>query len=652
MESGRRLSAILFTDMAGSTQLAQRDERAAISLIEEQETLARSLVTAHRGRMVKSTGYGLLLEFPSALDAVECAVELQRRIRERNQRPHAVALQVRIGVHLGDVQPRGTDIFGDAVNVAARVESAAAAGEVCLSQSLYNQVRNKVPYTFESLGPQSLKGVSEPMELYRVVLPWVRGTGHAPVTSAAPRLAVLPLANISPDAKDEYFADGLTEELISALSKIPNLRVIARTSVLPYKTTAKSVAQIGAELGVGSVLEGSVRKAGDRLRISLQLIDVGSQEHIWSERFDRELSDVFAIQSEVAESTAGSIRIELSDRARELLRRPPTTDLVAYDLYLRGTLADLYTGDGFRESVALLEQAVEKDPDFALAYAQLGHRYVLGAGDYLTHHEGFARAREAALRAIELDPDLSDAHSTLAELAMQEDHDWARAEAEFLRALSLNPSNTTARANYAFLLKVLDRREECEAQYRAAVEVDPKAWSSRWGLIDLALSEGNVALAEQRVRELLDPDPNPSITHLAFGAYHAWVGNRTEARRELEAAGRSSIFVYRFARAMALAALGETAEADALLTEFTDGSPREFVAQEYIAALYATTGAREKALELLEEGVKHGETGLWIRYALPSFDSIREDPRFAAMLRSLHLPDTVVEKATRLPPKK
>jgi len=643
--TSRKLTAIMFTDIVDSTKLAQKDERSALSLIEEQETLARPLVTDHHGRLVKSTGDGLLVEFPSALDAIECAVEFQRRVHERNGRPGAVPLRVRVGVHLGDVQSRGDDIFGDAVNVAARVESVAEPEGICVSESVFNQVRNKVPYSLDRLGARSLKGLVGPLELYRVVLPW-SGTGSRAAPSTVPRLAVLPLTNISPDAKDEYFADGLTEELIAVLSKIPGLRVIARTSVAPYKSASKSVTQIGEELGVSSILEGSVRKAGDRLRITLQLIDVSTQEHIWSEKYDRQLADVFAIQTEVAENTAKAIRVELSDHAREFLHRAPTTDLAAYELYLRAIPLEVeLEPERFRESVALLEEAIQKDPQFALAIAHLGNRFVQGAGDYLPHREGFARARALVTRALELDPDLSEAHSALGNLVMQEEHDWARAETEFERALSLNPSNAVARLSYSTLLRVLGRDEEAEHQIRAAIEINPTWWVPRWVLVDIALGDRDTALAEERVRQLLTPDPNPSLTHLSFAMAYADDARWTEAHRELELAGPLSGWPYRFARALVLAAMDEPEEARTLLTEHAEGPSREFMSQDYLAALYAALGEREKALTLIESNARAGESGLWLRYRIPAFSSIRDDPRFEAVIRSFHLPEEVTRKA-------
>ncbi len=647
MASERQLAAILFTDMVGSTQLAQENEPAALVLLEEQTQLARPIVDAHHGRLVKSTGDGLLVEFPSALDAVEAAVAFQRRADERNTRPGAVPLRVRIGIHLGDVQRRDGDIFGDAVNVAARVESAAEPGGIFISEAVYVQVRNKVSYRLESAGAQSLKGLREPIELFRVVVPGPAEPGPS-ARVQPPRLAVLPLANISPDPKDEYFADGLTEELIAVLSKVPGVRVIARTSVNPYKASGKSVAQIGKDLSVSAILEGSVRKAGERLRITLQLIDVASQEHIWSERYDRELADVFAIQTEVAESTAKAVRVELSEHARARLQRPPTTDLGAYELYLRAVLQEYeLSNETFQDSIRLLEEAVRRDPDFALAYAHLGHRYVQGAGDYLPHREGFAKARTCVARAMELDPNLSEAHSALANLSMQDDHDWTRAEAEFVQALELNPSNLDARVSYSTLLRVLGRVSESEQQLRWAVEVDPKSWLPRWLLVDLALDGGEIDLARNRLQQLPSLGPSPSLTHLSFALYYAERGEADAARRELEMAGISREPLFRIGRAIVLGLMGDPKEARALSGEFASGPTSSFVSKDFIAMLLAVAGDREGALSLIGTLVTQRESGLWLRHRSPAFDSIREDPRFVAALRSFGLPDSAFRAAPR-----
>ncbi|HYB77722.1 MAG TPA: adenylate/guanylate cyclase domain-containing protein, partial [Thermoplasmata archaeon] len=302
----RRLAAIMYTDVVGFTASAQANEADALARLREQEGIVRPLFKPYKGREIKSTGDGFLIEFESALGALECAVEIQRRMRERNSRKPGLPLELRIGIHVGDVEESGGDIFGDAVNVASRIVPLADPGGICLSGQVFDHVQNKVALQLDKLSAPALKGVRGRMDVYRVVLPGAfeeRSEGG----SALPRIAVLPLANISPDPKDEYFAEGLTEELITVLSQLKGLRVISRTSVNQYRGTSKTVAQIGTELGADSVLEGSVRKAGDQLRIAVQLIDPRTDEHRWTQTYDRKLENVFAIQAGVAERTATAL---------------------------------------------------------------------------------------------------------------------------------------------------------------------------------------------------------------------------------------------------------------------------------------------------------------------------------------------------------
>lgn len=389
-----------------------------------------------------------------------------------------------------------------------------------------------------------------------------------------------------------------------------------------------------------------MRKAGDRLRITLQLIDVRTQEHIWSEKYDRQLADVFAIQTEVAERTAAAIRVELTGPAREFLHRAPTDSLPAYELYLRAQKWSGQIGpESFRESVRLLEAAIERDPNFALAYAQLGHRLVQGAGDFLTHREGFARARANIERALALDPDLSEAHAARGDLLMQDVHDWDGARKEYELAMSLNPSNAGARALYSTLLRVLGRGAESEEQARIAVELNPGDWMSRWRLVEAALIRMDEAEAWARYRRLFPTDPNPAYAQISFALMYAELGRADEARRLLEQAGTPPNLMFRMARAVVYGRIGELDEARALLAELTAGPTAPFAPYEFIPALYALLGENERALELLEAGVRSGESGLWLRHSLPPFDGIRHDPRFVALLKSYHLPDEAISGA-------
>ncbi len=648
----RRLAAIMFTDLVGSTELAQSDEKSALALLREQERVARPLLATHHGRWVKSTGDGMLAEFANALEAVECAVELQRSAHVRDGRDGKPPCRLRIGIHLGDVEHRRGDVQGDAVNIASRVETMAESGCVCLSAPVYDQVRNKVPYQFEELGPKSLKGVREPMYVYRVVLPWVRAEIRAG-RPAPPRLAVLPLANISPDPKDEYFADGLTEELISVLSQIQGLRVIARTSVTPYKSTPKPVAQIGIELGVDSVLEGSVRKVGDRLRISIQLIDARTQEPRWSQSLDRKLEDVFAIQAEVADRTAGALRVELLRSEREAIRESPTSSVAAYESYLRGVQAHRNLPSSQEEEItrvaeAYFEEAIREDPRFSAAYASLATLLIGAMGDTRPASEVVPRARELVAKAIALDPSSADARTAAGNLAMQVDLDWSRAEAEFQQAISLSASSTVARFWYSFLLQVLQRFEEAKKQYLAAIPLDPLWAGLRLGLVTTYELSGDVESAIDLCEGLANSFHDDLGVRLALAWAYALAGRTGAALSLLETltdptrpSSRLLIEPWSPGRSAILAYIGRPKEARAALTEWEEGRSTGYLSPGIAAAYYALWGEKDRSLSLLERDLEEGDPSLWMIYQTPFFDTVRGEPRFVALLRAMHLPTTL-----------
>ncbi len=628
----------MFTDMVGFTASTQTDEAAALKRLREQERIVRSILLLHRGREIKSTGDGFLVEFDSALRATECAIAIQRRIHERNSRSNVTPIELRIGVHLGDVERRKGDIFGDAVNVASRIGPCATPGGVCISGPVFDQVQNKIPNQLEKIEPRTLKGLQNAIDVYRVVLPW--GVSQVPTSvPGLPRLAVLPLTNISPDPKDEYFADGLTEELTSALSKIRELRVIARTSVGQYKATSKSVSQIGAELGVTSVLEGSVRKAGNRLRITLQLIDAGTQEHLWVNNYDRELDDVFAIQTDIAERTAGALRVELLGPERESIEKKPTANLAAYDLYLKGIHAVRQsTVGGWSEAIKLLGGAIQEDPGFSLAYSYLANLYIGIAGVTLSGRVAFPHAKELIAKAIELDPNSSDAHTALGNLALQRDQDWVAAEREFKTAIALNPSNALAHFWYGIFLRVIKRFGEATEEFRTAIELDPSSDFPRWGLANVRYLAGDmpsaIALA-QAERDRLPEDPR---NHLRLALYYARAGRMDDARTEAELAlGPDDVFT-RHLRAILRALLGDTGEARRLATSEEEAARSKLVNPSQQALLYLAIGEQEKAFEWVERDFQSGEKTLWFFYQDPGFDSIRDDSRFQAALKRMNLP--------------
>jgi adenylate cyclase len=635
----------MFADVVGFTEFAQSDEKGALGLLDELGGIVRSILARHHGREVKSMGDGLLAEFPDALDAVECAVDLQRAIESRNTAPGVRPLRLRIGLHLGDVERRGSDIVGDAVNVAARVEPLAEPGGVSLSEHVEAQVRNKVAFRLESLGTRNLKGVRDPVGIYRVALPWA-SAGPTPTSGGPPRLAVLPLANISPDPKDEYFADGLTEELITGLSRLHSLRVIARTSVSQYKTTAKSVRQVGAELGVGAVLEGSVRRAGDRLRITLQLIDTTTEEHRWAETYDRELKDVFEIQADIAERTARALRLELVGPEREAVRRRPMRNLEAYDSFLHGIAAFQHAADtgwtrqGVELAANFFDAAIGKEPDSAAPIAWLANLLIAAMGEGLPKQEVETRVRGLVDDATRFGPNDSEAHTARGNFALQFECDWTRAEQEFRTAVALNPSEMAAHAWYSILLISLGRFEQAQQEVQAAEELDPlfrQLWYWHIRSLDLA---GDHEGAVKYTRRALARDPGDRNLHVWLGRLLLAQGDLEEARKEVALASGPVPGAARLvARAGLLAALGDPTEARNLVASWERKSMAQYVRPLYVAALLVDLGRTEEALKLIEEDTLNGEQSLWIDFRNRAFDPIRTDPRFVAMLRRMNLPD-------------
>jgi TolB-like protein/class 3 adenylate cyclase len=643
----RRLAAIMYTDVVGFTASAQADEAAALSRLREQEGIVRPLFKPYGGREIKSTGDGFLVEFESALKATECAVEIQRRLRERNTREPTTPIQLRIGIHVGDVEEAGGDIFGDAVNVASRVVPLAEPGGVCISDHVATHVRSKVPYPLERLSPRNLKGVREPLDVYRLVLPWESG-GSSPSSSSLPRIAVLPLANISPDRENEYFADGLTEELITVLSQIKGLRVISRTSVNQYKGTSKPVSQIGSELGADSVLEGSVRKAGDQLRIAVQLIDTRTDEHRWAQTYDRKLENVFAIQAEVAERTAGALKVELLKSEREALQERPTSSLAAYESYLRGVQASRnwvwdvgkrQTMD--REVEQYFQAAIREDPHFSAAYSHLANHLLAAMGITRPSSEVLPRIRELVANALELSPNSSDAHTAAGNLAFQGDLDWTRAEAEFQQAIAFNPSTTTARHWYGYLLNVLQRFAEGRKQDLATIELDPLWLSPRIQLISNGNLWGDLEGAIASVEKLLTTFGDSGGIRYWLAELYAHAGRAEDALKLMEPLAGATDPNLRLQRAWILLLLGKPEELRGTLAEWEQGGWPMYVSLTNRAVAYALLGEKEQALTLLETDFREGERLLWSAYRGPAFDPIRNDPRFVSMLRALKLPTTI-----------
>ncbi len=547
----RKLTAILAADVVGYSGLMEKDEVGTLAALKtHRRELIEPKITEHNGRIVKLMGDGALVEFASAVDAVQCASEIQQSMRKRNADvPEDRRIEFRIGINLGDVIMDGDDIYGDGVNIAARLEGLAEPGGICVARSVFNQVKNKVDLGFENLGEQEVKNITEPVRVYRVALKAkkpraaVHGQEALPLPDK-PSIAVLPFQNMSGDPEQEFFADGMAEDIITALSHYRWFFVIARNSSFTYKGRAVDVTQVAKELGVRYVLEGSVRKAGNRVRVTAQLIDATTGSHIWAERYDRDLDDIFALQDEITETIVTSIEPELGAVERERARRKPPENLGAWDLFQRGLwhLFDDVKRDALAQAKRLFERACELDPEFAAAHAELAWAHVAEIVRGLTDDPkaSLDAAADAAERAVALDPRDPAARVTLGRVLIFR-HAHERAIAEMEAALALNASFDRGHYGLGMALLYGGRPEESIPHFEKGIRLSPRnplLWA-HWMMLGLAYI--NLEKYEQAAAsfEKAIQQPNAAFMPFAFAAATlGQLGRIDEARSMLAEAKR------------------------------------------------------------------------------------------------------------------
>jgi adenylate cyclase len=637
----RRLAAIMYTDMVGFTSLGQMNEPLSLELLEDQRRLVRLLLREHNGREVKTMGDSFLVEFPSALDAVRCAYDIQKKLHEFNDsRPEEQRIHLRIGVHVGDVVLSNGDISGDAVNVASRIEGLADRDSVCITRQVYDQIQNKFEPGVTSLGLKSLKNVSAPIELFSVAMPWERGPTQPPTGPDRSRIVVLPLANISADPKDEFFADGMTDELIGTLSKIRGLKVVARTTAMRYKGERKTASEIGRELRVSSLLEGSVRRDANNIRISVQLVDTATEEQLWADKYDRELQSVFALQSEIAQQVARALEVQLKDADSTALSKTQTKDTGAYTLYLRGRYHwNTRSEDGTNKATKCFEEALARDPRYALAHVGLADCYaILGLYGYRRPSTVYPTAREEIAKALDLDDSLAEAHASMGEVMMQYYYEWDRAKNELDRALMLNPNYATAHLWKSTYFATQGLLDEAIAEVRVAQEMDPLSMIISTELGKTLYYAGKHKEAVEQYERSLEIDDRFAISHKGLAEVYAQQGKFDESILEIEKAiaiSKRSVFIlddlgYVYALA------GRRTDALKVLEELETLSTETYVPPYGRAAIYAGLGDFNNALVWLGKAFEERSFLAWIKVD-PVFDAMRNDPRFLSLLEKLGL---------------
>ncbi|APG86644.1 adenylate cyclase (plasmid) [Sinorhizobium americanum CCGM7] len=531
----RRLAAIVVADVVGYSRLMEDDEIATLAALKERRaTILQPVVRAHSGRIVKVMGDGVLLEFPSAVNAVSGAIELQRKMQDANAAlPGARRIVLRIGINLGDVVIDGGDVYGDGVNIAARIQSLAEPGAIYVSSSIRDQVKRKLALGFDDLGPKSLKNIAEEVHVYRVLFKPAATKDHTEKPElplpARPSIAVLPFTNLSGESEYDVFADGLTEDLITDLSRNAGLFVIARHSSFAYKGKSVDVRLIARELGVRYLVEGSARRAAGRVRVNVQLVDAVGGDHLWAERFDRNLEDIFGVQDEVTDKIVEALAGRLADSPSR--NRPKS--LEAYDLCVRGrSLISAFNSspEALREAEILLNQAVSIDTEYAEAFRWLAFVYwQLWAQGIEPTGENISRALELARKAVALDENDAANHWFIGYLLAYERR-WPESDKEFAAAFTLEPNNADALAIFSEIVAFAGRASEAIEMIQRAFRLNPHP--AGWYYWQLGFAHYAARQYEEAVKILRMEAIYRSPSRRILAASLAQLGRRDEAMRE------------------------------------------------------------------------------------------------------------------------
>lgn len=645
----RRLAAILAADIAGYSRLMGEDDVATFRDLKGHQAAVLPLVGEFGGRIIDTAGDGIMAEFPSAVGAVDCAIRLQSVMEARNAGvPEGRRMEFRVGINLGDVIHDEVRIYGDGINIAARLESVAAPGGICISEDVHRQVRDKLTIPCHDLGEKELKNIARRVRTYallKVNPQEAMGAGPPPLS-----IAVLPFVNMSRNEEHEYFADGLSEEILNVLSKIRGLKVTSRTSAFSFKGKDVDLPTIAQKLKVGHVLEGSVRASGNRVRVSAQLIEVAADSQVWSDNYDRQLDDIFAVQDDITQSVVNELRSRLlpaeADAKAEAQKviaevqeatRGRSENPEAFRLYLRGQFLRVHLNrESAAQAVACYEEALKLDPEYALAWAGLARALSDQIGqNWLPREEGIARAKQAADKAIALAPELAEGHIARGWILRAWDWDWKGAESSFERALALAPGNVMALNAAATAFGNLGRLDDAIALFRRAAVLDPLnvAVSRNLGLY--CLSRGLLDDAASALDAALQLSPQGGLTRAWRALVELGRGRLDEALAEAQA--ETSDIFRNVATAVVQAARGEMEASEAALAELVASHGADSPYQ--VAEVHGGRGEADAAFEWLERAFAFRDPGLSYVKIDPFLLRLHPDPRWLPLIGRMNLAD-------------
>ena len=645
MSHTRQLAAIMFTDIAGYTAIMGEDEQYAFELLNKNRMVQRPIIEQHGGRWIKELGDGVMATFPTVTDAVISAGSIQQACA------NIPGLKLRIGIHLGEVILENKDVFGDGVNIASRIQAIAPIGGIWISESVQKNISNKKGITTRFIKQEKLKNVKDPVRIYEVDiesvyadLPPQAEVSLTPRKNHEKSIAVLPFENMSGDPEQEYFSDGIAEEILNSLTHVKELKVVCRTSSFQFKGKKIDLDEVGAKLSVAKVVEGSVRKQGNKIRVFAQLINVEDGLQLWSERYDREMDDIFAIQDEIAFSITEKLKVTLLDNEKQLINKSLTENTEAYELYLKGRYYWNKRGRWLVNALQFFQEAIVADPGFAKAYAGIADAYsALGLYGIIPPNEAMSKAKNAAQKSIELDPSVSEAYTSMGFINGIYENDRYLANKNFQHALEMNPGYAPGHSWYSFYLSIVENDSaKAEREGLISTQLEPYLAVSYHitGLAFLAQRKFDQALGQ--AFKSIEIDATLFLPYFLAGWCYIEKGDLKKAidylDTSLKLSGRHS-WPLGF-MTLAQANSGNMEESQTLLNEIIERDKAQ-----YFSTFGAVIGAAavnniDLALKFLEKGYKNKDILLPIFGHLTVMPAnLRNDKRFLSFLRRIKLID-------------
>jgi TolB-like protein/Tfp pilus assembly protein PilF len=645
MPQSRQLAAIMFTDIVGYTELMGDDEDKAFDLLNKNRLLHKPIIERYRGKWIKELGDGVLATFTTVTDAVLCACSIIKGCESIE------GLQLRIGIHQSEVVFENNDVFGDGVNIASRLQALAPIGGICISEAVRNNVANRKEIQTRFIKEEMLKHVKEPVRIYEVIVDCADPITQYPTKVADKEpthilieksIAVLPFVNMSNDPDQEYFSDGMSEEILNSLSHLKNLKVAGRTSSFQFKTKNIDMREIGEKLGVKNVLEGSVRRQGNRLRITAQLINVEDGFHLWSEKYDRDMDDIFAIQDEIALSITEQLKITLLDKEKEIIFQTPTENKKAYDLYLKGRFYWNRRGPGLKKGLEYFLHSAELDPDFSLAHAGIADTYALFAFySILPPHQVVPKAKQAAEKAIHSNPALVEPYALQAFLTTFYDRNWTEAKKQFEGAIAINPGYAPAHYWYSNYLSWVHKDYlHSEEEALNAIELEPLTSHSHNTLASVYLCSGKFEEARKASQTAIDLDANTFISYSCLSTSLFGLGKYEEAIEvSKHAVNISARHQYPLLELSWLYhKTNNIPEAQKILDELILRSKTEFISALSLSVAAYASKNYDMAFEFLEQAFEERASFLVTIGVYPFFSFIKTDPRFQPFFKRMNFP--------------